>query len=354
MRERIKSAGRTLLAGAIMVSPSGDNPGFFPAQDYIIRTQTADEQVIEQQEFSEEEKLRQLREKIDSFTWEDFDNDETVESLKAALAQGYLDVTGSKNYEFSVLNERTILFRRFSDFRDKAHELYPGYPIVRGQDRAIVPDIETINEKGYEHVYNLINLKGVVDFTDRDVHHPGYYLADMLWHVWLTEDVELNEERGELLNNPYFTPSDLNFEEAIGYYGGSIYSENNFSFVNFHLHLSKAISARFLVEKLGVDPEDIDGYGGIYIDFTPEEAHQLIAISLNSGISLEDLYIAYSNSNLDVILKSLSPYVFLRPDDRGIEGIRQDELDKDLYRGFRYAKIIDEGFDRYFSEEPEQ
>lgn len=323
------------LSAAITFTPATpEEPGAIPLQE--VFNQGID--LAQAQEVPDKEKAQQfieIRERINNFSWEDFDNIERLDEFKKDLINGYIQATENSNHAPFELNKNTIFYKNNDKLAEKADELSPG-DILFGEPVENIYDFQ--NDTG---IYYLVNLENIDKNLDKSIFHPGYFLADRLWNSWMLEDIRVSEN-GELLNNPAFKSNDLNNKNADFYFGGSIISEEGeATLVFFHEYLAHAVSTRLLLDKIGLDDRE-GGYSQIENYFMLQEALDILEFSRHSGMSPDDFYDNYSSSNLDEILKMLGRNVTIMEDDDDLD---RDKIDEDLYNGFRYAQLMDLGYE---------
>lgn len=288
----------------------------------------------------EQEEFKELRQSIDNFAWEDFDDDEKLSQFLQQLAGGYIDSTIDSYHTRIELENNTEFFRSYFDLSKKAIELSPGIP-------TLIDFIELAYESNDDGFYNtnyLVNIEAIDDYLDRSEENPGYFLADRLFRAWMIEDASFNDEIGDLIGNSDFKIDELNNKEVIGYFGGSILAEDENSTLSlFHEHLAHAVSARILVEKVGLDHLDLEKYGRTIINHIPQEANVLAAISIDQEIDIDDFYFQYSISNAEWIYKMIGRNIMHL--DVENDDLDRGKFDQDLYNGFRFAQSIDRGLD---------
>ena len=290
----------------------------------------------------EQKRLEEVRHAIESFTWKDFEDDKRLNKFIGKLAQGYIDSTEISFHTKKELKNYTQFFRSSADLREESKKISPEFPAPE----SLVGITYELTKDGYiDKTHYLVNLEEIDNFLDRNTDEPGYFLADELYKAWMLEDTILNFTEGELIENPDFKIEELNENEVIGYFGGSILAENeNYSLNWFNENLAHAISSRFLEEKVGLDSHDLSkGYGKVISEYTPQEKNVLVNISIMEGVSVDELYEYYSVSNAEEIYKMIGRhmmYVEVENDE-----LNRFDFDQDLFNGFRYAQVIDRGFE---------
>ena len=290
--------------------------------------------------FPEVQNLEEVKAVVESFSWEDFDDDAKLKEFINTLAGGYFLLTQTDNQVLTSMKPEDISFHRdYEEFRDMARELTPGFQTFENLIAVSVPD------RNKQKLHYLINIEGAEAEFDREKHHPGYYLMNTMWHLWSSLDAVPNERQGELLNNPEFGIGQ-NFEQARGYRGGSIYSDNDIDFIGFDFFLSHAVITRLAGEKMNIDLKDkSDGYGAILEDFMFFETGDIIKKSEDSGISPEKFYELYETSQLEEIYEVLGQHYKVRRLD--VKGLRARGINVNKYKGYLFALALETVFREY-------
>lgn len=267
---------------------------------------------------TEVQSLEQMKEVVENFTWDDFDNNKRLETFIEQLADGYIVLTGSQNPNLENIKSQTVIYRDFVGFNKKAEELGGLNVVIEDQFSATL--LDNVSDRGFFH---LLNASSIGNRLNREVDHPGYFMMDLLWNMWGVTDAIPNETKGEFINNPFFgvevildEEGNTKVQEIKSYFGGQIYLEEPIPILDgFHLLLNRAINARLIEEKMGIpNSRLLQGHQFIGVD-------NLIDITQDAGVSSQRLYRLYSRSNLEEIFKIIGSQLTDNPKDYKLEGL---------------------------------
>lgn len=227
-----------------------------------------------------------LREKVLSFSWEKTENAGELQRFVAELFNAYIQFTGTTRLGRDG-GIRTTFYRSQKEFVDAVGSVEPNSK-------------PTETQWGYTHYESrnvFIDLESLKRQSVQQSPIAGLALLDALWHEWGHLDVEERTE-GELLNNPaFFFMTPLGQREMFKKYrGGAIYTDTYYGYLRFNEVWLEAITARRMVEQLGL--EEIIIAGDHY-----ENGVDFFAKFTSTFIPLNTLYQMYATSDFEGFAK---------------------------------------------------
>lgn len=283
--EAIKSGGIGHLSKEAKVSL---------AKDVVLVSLVVGGGVLALDKIGEKKTEKSLKEKILSFTWQDFEDEEKLQTFTETLADSYLQLTKTTR-----INKEDLLGKDKTNF-------YKGKESFLAAIKTVSPNKElSTNQWGYadfESKRVFIDLDNLKKHSIKQTNKAGLVLLDALWHEWGHLDVT-ERTSGELINDTskaYFnSPNSGTSEPLLKYRGGAAYTQTYYGFLWFEEVLNETITVRRMFEQVGL--EEIGSVGDYYengTDFFPKLTSAI-------GISLEDLYQMHATSDFEGLAKRI-------------------------------------------------
>lgn len=260
-------------------------PATQPAEQYIFQPTP---QPIETRQW-----IESVRQRILSFTIEDFQDEQRRNEFIQELANSYVKLSGTSRLtaEQMVLPQHLFLAQTHKAFVADYNSRNPGQNLP---DKMLSTAFTNTPDRRV-----TLDMEGFVKMRTFKQDHVGIALASILLHEWGHADITDRTE-GALINNPEseyvqeYEGKKMIWEK---YRGAAVHSGKFEQLIRFNEIVNEAIMVMRMRTQLGLNPMD-SSYTPIGTDFFVPLMHKL-------GIGADELYIYYSTSDFEGLTRRI-------------------------------------------------